>query len=158
VHLCVMGRSATLFCGQAFITTQSIDIYLPQSTFKEADLKKACEKSGIGFNSVYPITMRVLADPPPGFPQEFPLEGTDVFENLSISTPPLGLIAAHKLGLATENDLVDAIWIANNTLTTFDDIENWAHKLTDDAIRKKALENLMLIEMIASQPREGTRS
>lgn len=114
----VRGGAAVLALGLEQRVTIDIDV-LPDSRFVDADLRRACERVGLGFNppdkdnverdyvEIVPEGTLVLPRPSPDLPYNTVFRG----KRLTVRTPPAADLVVGKLKRLDAEDLADVAFL-----------------------------------------------
>jgi hypothetical protein len=144
-ELLIRGGAAVLAHGLEQRVTIDIDV-LPDSTFIEVDLRRACHKAGIGFNpqnkdfaehdylEIVPEETLVLPNPSPSQRYNTVFRGV----RLTVRTPPAADLVVGKLKRLEPEDLADvAFLIERFRLSESDLTESYGRlpaRFKDDAV------------------------
>lgn len=124
VRLCLIGSGATILLGQPDRGTEDLDAWARASRFGEAELRRAVEKAGLGFDPrgefpqapylqvIHPGIVQVPGyDPAKG--EWFGKEETVAWqgERLTVTTPPPEALIASKLVRGEDRDFEDCLWL-----------------------------------------------
>jgi hypothetical protein len=136
-ELLIRGGAAVLAHGFERRVTIDIDV-LPTSRFVEADLRRACEEAGIGFNpadkdfterdyiEVVPEETLVLPVPSPERGYNTVFRGS----RLTVRTPPAADLVVGKLKRLEAEDVDDVRFLVDRFRLTKDDVAEAFSRLT----------------------------
>jgi hypothetical protein len=150
--LCMIGAVTGMFAGQDGRVSVDLDVLCRASKFIEADLRQACEKSGVLFNP--------QDDLPDGVPY-LQLVEEDIVQvgrfakqeplmtakNLSITRPPVENIVASKLLRASAKDLDDIQFLCGAFPITKKGVLDVVKTFPDPVRRETARENAVYLEV-----------
>lgn len=137
-ELLIRGGAAVLAYGLEQRVTLDIDV-LPASRFVEADLRRACEVAGIGFNpsdkdlvdrdylEVVPEETLILPRPSPDRGYNTVFRGL----RLTVRTPPAADLVVGKLKRLEPEDLVDVAFLIERFRLTESDVTEAFERLPE---------------------------
>jgi len=137
-ELLIRGGAAALALGLEQRVTIDIDV-LPSSRFVEADLRRACDTTGLGFNPsdkdiaeqdylevVHEETL-ILPHPSPNRPYNTVFRGL----RLTVKTPPAADLVIGKLKRLEPEDLADVAFLVERFRLTQNDLTEALERLPE---------------------------
>jgi hypothetical protein len=154
--VCLIGSSPGIASGQPDRQTPDIDVWRGQSSYDETAFRKACEDAGILFDprgeqlDPEAIYVQIIRKGLVNLPADFAVEVVGEFGNLRVVMPDPSLLVAAKLVRGTPRDVEDAAWWMRERALRADDIREAIGALPDPIQRETASENVVLVELVAS--------
>lgn len=152
-HLCIVGCTPGIFFGQPHRTTQSIDVWEPQSTFDRTDLARACERVGwrcspADESDAGPPVLRFLGPDTLGLPASLELREIETYRRLKLSMPSPAILVASALSRGQPTDVDDLVfWIGERRLDLAS-IEQAIEQLPAGELRDAAQLNKAFAELV----------
>lgn len=150
--LVALGSVPNILAGQPERTTLDLDIWRPDSRFRESELRAAVEAAGLLYDpkDVMEPDRPYVQIVGPGIVQlgRFEPVPTHRLGGLTLSQPPVVNLVASKLCRANERDLYDIAWLCARQWPDVEEVRR-VIRTFPRAPRQTAEENLVYLEALA---------